>query len=223
MPEPTVSKTTRRLYDRLPEMYRTVDRDARGDFPLLRYLSVATGQAGAAEALLDRMDCLTPDEVREAGAEAPPGPQTSHLVDPAEADAEWLPWLAQLVGARLRGGLTEADRRASIANAVGGWQAGTRAGIVAAAQQALTGPRYVTLANHHGGDPFAIGVTTLAPETASPAAVLAAVQEANAKPAGIVLTHTYYAASWATIEAEYPTWADREAAGSWGNIEATQP
>jgi hypothetical protein len=145
---------------------------------------------------------------------------TSDLADPVRADPEWLPWLAQLIGVRVAS-LAVADQRDAIAGAVGGWQAGTRAGLIGAARSALTGSRSVTLFDHYLGSPWQIGVSTVEAETSSPANVLAAITASHAKPAGFRVIHTYYSAPWDLLETRYPTWADIEAAGSWQRIEGT--
>jgi hypothetical protein len=150
-----------------------------------------------------------------------PDPSTSDLVDPLRADVAWLPWLAQIVGARLARDLPVADQRATIAGAVGGWRAGTRHSIAAAAATALEGQRSVTLFDHFEGDPWRIGISTTPSETPSGAAVVEAVLRSGAKPAGVLIVHTFYSASWALLEATYPSWADIEEAGSWQRLEST--
>lgn len=90
---PDVSATTERLYGSLPAFYR--DADEPLDWPLLRYLSLLGDQLGDLEELVDRIDFVRAEDVGSAG-------DTSDLVDPATADAAWLPWLAQLVGIAAR-------------------------------------------------------------------------------------------------------------------------
>lgn len=48
-----------------------------------------------------------------------------------------------------------------------------------------------------------------------------AVIEAGMKPAGVILHHKTFEATWDVIEAQRPTWDDWEAAGSWTEIEET--
>ena len=214
MPAPVVHPHTRRVYDELPEFYRDADaaEPSGNGWPLLRFVSLVLDQEGAVEDLVDRLD---PD--------IGPG---SELVNPNLADPEWLPWLGQLVGVvELPDTLTVAEKRNAIDGAVGGWRAGTRAGIAVAARTALTGGTgYVEVTPHYNGDPFVIGLS-VDPATA-PANlddVAAAVEAARARPAGIDLVVTLYAASWATLEARYPTWADVDASPSWAALEATTP
>jgi hypothetical protein len=140
----------------------------------------------------------------------------------ATADPAWLPWLAQLVGARLPAGLSTADRRAAVAGAVAGYFKGTKQGIEAAARAALTGTKYVRVIPLYAGDQWRLEVRTRTSETASTAAVAAAIVAANAKPAGVELVATAYEATWAQVEAAYPTWAALEAnAPTWLAVEET--
>jgi hypothetical protein len=165
--------------------------------------------------LIARADYYSPDD---GGA---PG-DTSDLADPATADPAWLPWLAQLVGARLPAGLTDAERRAAVAGAVAGYFKGTKQGIEAAARPALLGTQYVRVIPHYGGDQWRLEVRTRTSETPSTAAVAAAIVAANAKPAGVELVATAYEATWAQVEAAYPTWAALEAnAPTWLAVEET--
>lgn len=214
MPTPQVHPHTARLYASLPEFYRDADRlePSGGGYPLLRFVSLILDQAGAVEDLIDRID--------------PDVGTGSDLVDPDTAEPAWLPWLGQLVGVvDLPPNLTELEQRNAIAGAVGGWRAGTREGLVTAARTALTSPTgYVEVRPHKGGDPHVIGVS-VDPETA-PANlddVITAIEAARARPAGIALVIDLYAASWDTLEARYPTWAQVDAVVSWSRLEATQP
>jgi len=241
-PRPDVTPTTGRLYDNLPELYRTAD--APLGYPLLRFLSLTGDLLGIVEDLAERID--VPDD-------APPG-TVSDLVNPETADRAWLPWLTQLVGARLAppsaiapGGMygsgtygdgvygaadptadtpgeyTEAQRRAAIRNAAGGRYAGTVDSIAAAARTALSykaGGGYVTV-TRVPGDPYRIRVRTTPEETPDPFAVLAAVEALGARPAGHVLEHSSYALPWSLLESRYPTWSAIEATGSWSALEST--
>lgn len=207
MPRPVTNAATERWYASLPAFYR--DDDAAADWPLLRYMGTIGLVLGELRTLHERLDISGPGD-------------SSELADPVKADAAWLPWLALMVGARLPGTSVE-DRRSAIAGAVGGWQAGTRAGILTAAKTALTGTRSVTLFDHWEGDPFAMSVATVEAETPDPAAVIAAVVAAGAKPAGVRLVHTYYASTWDVQESKLASWDAREAEGSWQRIQAVQP
>lgn len=149
---------------------------------------------------------------------------TSELVTPEVADDAWLPWLAQLVGVQLNPNLTRQAKVAAIRSASAGWQSGTKAAIAAAAQTALTGSQYVRVFDHSiaapgDGGQWDVLILTRTSETPDPAAVLTAVVAQGAKPAGVVLYHASYAASWDAIVADFPTWAAIEGAGSWTAIE----
>lgn len=220
MPEPAVSATTERLYDRLPEHYRNADQDAAGDYPLKRYLSLVVDQEGEVETLLDRLDYVPADEGGDGGA--------SDLVDPLTAENRWLDWLAQHVGALLEPVLTEAERRDAVSFAPGGWRSGNKQAIRDAARTELTGTKYAAVYDH-STDASAIGaagewdvlVVTRPSETPAAAAVLEAIRRKRAKPAGVLLYWKAYEASWDTIEANLATWDAIEAAGSWDQIQET--
>lgn len=143
---------------------------------------------------------------------------TSDLVDPTRADEAWLPWLAQLVGAREYARLPVPDQRRAIAGAIGGWQSGTKEAIASAAATALTGSRYTNVIDHYLGDPWKIGLLTTEGETLDAGDVIAAVEEAHAKPAGYGLVHSYYQPAWDVIESSLPTWDVIEALGTWAKI-----
>lgn len=219
MTRPTPHARTERLYSHLPELYRDADAaldagtlDPNG-YPLLRFLSLAGDQLGDVADLLDRADYYTHDD---GGADG----DTSDLVDPTVADAAWLPWLAQLTGVRLTAAMSVDAQRNAIAGAVSGYLKGTKQGIAAAAATALTGTRYVRVIPLYGGDEWRVEVRTRTTETASTAAVLAAIIAAGAKPAGVELVATTYAASWDQIEALGSNDAV-DARGSWDALEET--
>lgn len=64
MARPAVTPFTERLYGRLPEYLRDADaaQTTGGGYPLLRYLSAVTDEAGKIEAVLSRLDYLPPGE-----------------------------------------------------------------------------------------------------------------------------------------------------------------
>jgi hypothetical protein len=214
MARPIVSDFTERWYAALPAYMRSADEDR--DFPLLRYLSLIGDQVDDVEEIIDRIDYVS---VFDGGAAG----DTSDLVDPDAADAAWLPWLAQLVGVNLLDTLSTTERRDAISTAGSGWRAGTKGGIKLAAQTQLTGTKYIEVLDHYEGDPWAVGIRTREDETTDPQAVVDAIIALGAKPAGVEIVTAFYAASWANIEAEYPTWADIEAAGSWLVLQSTTP
>lgn len=235
---PYMSVLVDRLYHRIPEVYRTMD-GADTTWAFKRYLGGLLDYAGLIDATILGMTgdrpvgpavlepwALPADELaywREARANRP-----SSLGDPMQAEVAWLPWMAQLVGARLDPAATEAEKRDTIRYATSGWRGGTRAAIEDAARSALTGTRYARVVPHtkpgmSGGlEPatiWDITIVTRTAETPDPAEVLNAVLRKGVKPAGAVLWHTPYQATWDQIEAILPTWADWEAVGGWTAIE----
>lgn len=235
---PYMSTYADRLYQRLPEVYRTMD-SGNAQYAFKRYLAGMLVGAGQVEDTYVRIAGdqpigpatpepwgLAPDELAIWRAER--RNRLSALGDPMQADAAWLPWIAQLVGARLDPAASEAERRDTIRYATSGWRGGTRGAIADAAKTALTGTKYALIAPHmvpafHGGlEPglvWDITVVTRASETPDPGAVLAAILRKGVKPAGARLHHAVYAATWDQIEAVYPTWADWDSA-TWDELEA---
>jgi Phage tail protein (Tail_P2_I) len=219
MTRPTVHTRTEAFYARLPDVYREADATldlGAGDlngYPLLRWLSLLVDQLGEVADLIGRIDYYSPDDRGLPG-------DTSDLGDPATADAAWLPWLAQAAGVVLAPNLNVDDQRAAIAGAVTGYLKGTKQGIADAAATALTGTRYVRVIPLYGGDQWRIEVRTRTTETPSTADVLAAIVDKRAKPAGVEIVPTTYAATWDQLEA-LGSWDALEARGSWTGIEET--
>lgn len=211
MARPDVHPTTLRLYQRLPAYLRDADEAQAGppDYPLLRYLSLLGDQLGEVEDLVDRMDYRHPFDGGTPG-------DTSDLVDPATADAAWLPWLAQVASVTLADQATEAARRTLIAGANELHAEGSEGAMRAAIRPLLTDTRYVEVVPNFSGT-WAIGIVTLSNESAgtTPAAILAAATPH--KPAGASLVHDY-GLTWADLEATFPTWDAIDAAGSWNNL-----
>lgn len=190
------------VYDKLPRAY--LDEDAKRGFPLRKYLSLVGDQL---------------DEV--AGVVSRIGPETgkSALADPDHADAGWLAWMAQLTGASLSGLTTVAQRRAAIQGSGSGWLAGTMQGIANAVRATLTDPAFGYVAVYRDPvNPWKLNIVTKAIQTPDPAAALAAVSKAGAKPVGVVLDWSAYRATWGVIEPL--TWDGIESLGSWDALEA---
>lgn len=211
MAAPTVHPHTGRLYDRLPELYRDADANPVSglDYQLLRFLSLMADQTGKVEDTLDRVD---PD-------------RGGDLTNADRADLAWLPWLAQVVGlVTFPSELSEVEQRNAVRHASNGRYAGTRQAISDAARPAMTNPElgYVVVRPNYQGDEFTLSAA-VAPEYA-PAdlnTVLATIIAAGAKPAGFRIVIDTYAATWAQLEAAYPTWADVDAVPTWAALEAT--
>jgi hypothetical protein len=214
MTEPIYSETTERLWEeQIPGVYRF--EDARNDWTMKKYVGSFGDVLSEVDVLVDRIKYVPPED--------DPGPTDlySDLVDPWQADAEWLPWLAQLVGVKFRAGLAVSDQRTQIATAIGGVRAGTPQAIAQVVQTILTGTKTVyiyprsNLGGIDAGSQWEVLILTLSEETT--ADVVATVIAAGAKPAGIKLYHDNYGASWNTQEAAYTTWTAWEK--PWQDIE----
>jgi hypothetical protein len=235
---PEMSALADRLYQRLPEVYRTVD-SADLTWPFKRYLAGMLAVAGRIDETLDGIDgdrpigpalpepwALHSEELARWRANR--RARASSLADPVQAEAAWLPWLAQLVGAVLDPGASEAEQRDTIQFATSGWRGGTRSAIADAARSALNGTKYVRILPHTKttggslatGTAWDITIVTRLSETPDVNAVLGAVLRKGVKPAGAVLYHYPATASWAAVTAAYNTWASR-VGKSWLTIEET--
>lgn len=235
---PSMSELADRLYQRLPEVYRTFDA-LDGGWPFKRYIAGMLAVAGQVDDTVRAIDgerpigpaspepwALPADELEAWRAARQSRP--SALTDATQADAAWLPWLAQLVGAVLDPAASEAEQRDTIRYATSGWRGGTRSAIADAARSALTGTKQVTVLPHKkvvggtvvDGSAWDITIVTRTSETPDVDAVLGAVLRKGAKPAGAVLWHQAFAASWATVTAAYPTW-DTRPGKSWTTIQET--
>lgn len=235
---PFMSLLVDRLYHRLPEVYRTMDA-VGSDWPFKRYLGGVLDLAGQIDQTIvdiagDRpVGPATPEpwslsSVDLADWRTSRATRPSALGDPVQAPAAWLPWMAQMVGAPLDPAATEQERRDTILYATSGWRGGTRAAIADAAKSVLTGSKYARVIPHYkaavggGIEPGAVWdivIVTLTAETPDPNEVLGAVLRKGVKPAGAVLSHSSYQATWDQIEAIFPQWRDWEAAGSWDAIQ----
>lgn len=201
------------FYESLPQHY--LDADASLDYPLYRWVAGVLSVFGEVAYALDRIDY--DPEVPELGT-------TSDLADPVTADVGWLPWIAQLVGVPLQAGFTEAEARDAVRFASAGWRAGTKTAVADAAKSELTGTRFARVYDHSVTEPgdggmWDVLIVTRTTETPDVPAVLTAVERRGAKPAGVVLHHRAYEASWDTVVATYNTWSAIEAAGSWQTIQ----
>lgn len=196
----TASQFTLRWFDSLPEFIK--EADAEHGWALLRFMSLLGDQADELEALAERIDFTPLDEGGEPG-------DTSDLVNPDTADAAWLPWLAQTVGASITG-LTVPDARAAISAASGGWRAGSKGAMRDLVAATLTGTKYAAIIDHstdtsnvgEGGE-WDVRVVTRDSQTPSVPAVMAAAE--RAKPAGVVLYYRHFVASVGALMAAYPT------------------
>jgi hypothetical protein len=229
---PELSTLALRLYHRLPAVYRTLD--ARNGYALLRYVGAACAFAGELDDMIESLrgsrpiGPATPEPWDLCGDElarwrAGRTSTLSLLADPNAAPMEWLPYVAQLVGARLHPQAGVQERRDTIADATSGYRAGSRAALADAARSALTGSRYVLVQPFMRGDGTAgtmwdITIRTRVSETPSQQAVIDTVVRKGAKPAGARLWYATFGTSWDKIEALFPTWSDWER-HTWDQIE----
>jgi hypothetical protein len=203
------------LYNSLPQHYRLSDATAQpiGTYPLYRFLAGICAELSKVVTVVEGMNYDDTDPS-----------STSVLADPLVAEADWLPWLAQLVGVPLEFALSDAEKRDAILYASAGWRAGTKVAVAAAARTALTGTKHCQVYDHSivnpgDGGEWDVLLVTRTSETPDVGAVLDAVVRRGAKPAGVVLHHRAYESEWSTIEAEAPTWADIEALGNWNTMQ----
>lgn len=193
MTAPEVTAFTTRVYEQMPEAHRVPDVGL--DYPLLRYLSL----------VLDAVDVVDTLAERFSPVDATGRRRTPELVDPLLADEPWLRWLGQLVGATRLDGLTGISLREAVRFAASGYRVGTKAAIADAARSALTGTRYARVFDHSivtpgDGGRWDVLVVTRTSETPDVDAVLAAIHEKGAKPAGVVLHHRLHEATYAQVQ-----------------------
>lgn len=169
-PRPIVGSWTEEIYNNFLPI---ASRDEMNAWALLKYL--------------DSIGFMT-QEIVDLVRDGPQGqPGWSVIVDIDRAPDKGLPWLAQLAGVTLLVGMTPAQQRALI-NQMPGTRRGTRAAMVEAAKETLTGAKGVLITERYQGFAYRLLVLTKTAETPNAAATLTALL--SQKPAGIVLTHT---------------------------------
>lgn len=229
---PFISVAADRMYQRLPRIYKILD--AQNGWAFKRYLAGATSFAGELDDMIESLrgsrtvgpirttpwDLDAEDAARWSEARRD---VNSALTDPDLARPEWLPYIAQMVGARLDPQASLAERRDTIRFATSGYRAGTTAAIADAARSALTGSRYVLVQPFTRPDAVAatvwdVTLRTRTSETPSQQAVLDTVIRKGAKPAGVRLWVGSFGTSWDRVEATFPTWTEWEA-HTWDEIE----
>lgn len=150
------------------------------------------------------------------------GPGWSYVLDIDRAPGDWLGWLGQMVGVRLRAGLAELEQRNRV-RSTDGQHRGKASAFRAAAKQYLTGTKYVILNERLGGNAWQVGVRSLVSETPDTTQVLNALLEQ--KPAGIVLSYdTVPGQTYDAIATAYDSYTLLHAAyATYSAIEANLP
>jgi hypothetical protein len=176
VPAPPLNSVAQRLYDQLAPLQYD---EANQNYALAKFCAAVGG-------MLQIIEDYARDQA-DANGNILPG--WSQLLDLNRAPFAALPWLGQFVGVPVTRSLTDAQQRAQI-RAVGGWNRGTVAAMVAALQPTLTGTKTVIVKEQ---DPVAcpsipaygITFTTYLAETPNIPASLAAL--VSQKPAGLIL------------------------------------
>ncbi len=179
MSAPPVGTVTARTFEALPEVYRAADEASPQAWPLLRWLDLLLGQLEPVVDLIARLDYRPADDPDPGGSRT-----AGDLVNPARADAAWLPWLAQLLGVDVAG-LVPGEQRTALSSPATSWARGTVGATAAAAARGLSGDKVVVVTPGYGGDPWTIGIGTRDAETTM-------------------------LSSWAALEAAAPTWGEEE-------------
>jgi P2-related tail formation protein len=154
--------------------------------------------------------------------------QVASLIDPADPYAPWeplfnveicpaefLPWLAQVVGVRLPDGLTEEQARSFIKD-LSFEEIGTPRALMAAVRSVLVpsnppAPATVWFRERDGGDAYYIEIVTLIDETPDPAALDRVI--ASQLPAAIVISSREVEAwDYEQMTTEGGTYGDQKAA-----------
>jgi hypothetical protein len=129
----------------------------------------------------------------------------ANMVDINACPPQYLPYLAQFVGALVQPGLSDADQRAYIMS-LPGFNRGRPATIISTVQSTLTGNKFVDL-QERSGTAWQYTVVTKPSETPNPAVTVAAIQSQKVGPdqfTHLLVEHATY--GW--LAGEYATYAD---------------
>jgi Phage tail protein (Tail_P2_I) len=113
----------------------------------------------------------------------------SNLLDVDRCPVEQLPHLAQYVGVRMPTELATEEQRRGLIRDHPNFIRGTKAALIAAVRQTLTGNRQVTVTERYQGNAHQVLVTTVYAETPRPGESLKAAM--SVLPVGIKLTFQY--------------------------------
>lgn len=202
---PVVSRLAEEFYLRLEPV---AGADESLGWPLLRYVSALVAPLEEVEEVV--RDDLERDLTGWAVA-----------LDPENAPAAVLPWLAQFDGTVLTPGSSEVQQRAAIV-APGGFLRGTPAAIQAHVARTLTGNRTVVLVERVSSE-ATLQVVTYGDETPDPTRTEAFVRAAV--PAGIVVDYVLAdGQTWGQVNADHGTWADLDTAfDTWADVRTATP
>lgn len=164
----------------------------------------AIDQLGHLWALCDGIYAMF-QAVEELTAERPDGLSGwANMVDINACPSQYLPYLAQFVGAEVKLGLSDADQRAYILS-LPGFNRGRPATIISEVQATLTGGKFVDL-QERTPTAWRYAVVTKPSETPNPAATIAALQAQ--KPGPDQFQHLLVeAATYGWLAGEYDTYA----------------
>ena len=193
MARPEVSAAAEELYEALEPAFTVGDSDETG-WPALNLCEalVAGDVARIHSYVIDRDDGT---------------PGWAILLDPENAPAEALPWLAQFTGAVLLPSMSEEQMRATIAFPES-FERGGPGALVSVARRRLTGSKTVLVDERYQGSAYRLRVRTLLAETPDPALTEAEIR-AEQKPIGVVLTYeAIETQDWLDLRSDHATWAD---------------
>lgn len=248
MTEPIYSASTERLWQRLPEIYRAYDES--NDWQFKTYISAMADQLEEVEEMVARLLLIPEEDYRaftsdddvtttysrpaeleddESALGYAPLYQTSDLVDPRTANAEWLPYVAQLYGVLLPNDTIE-YQRAAIYYGYTSLRGGSKRALRQAVQDLLTGDKWVYIYEHCDGAGGSIDspatewdvlIVTRSTETPDGLDLVAEITRRNAKPAGVIINAITYSVDWDTVDTL--DWDAIEAFGDWNTFEIYRP
>lgn len=180
---------TDRWYDMIPEMYRIADDDDTSTslgWPLYGYMDAACSTLVEPTFIANRI-------------------AAGQLTDPALADDEWIPWLAQAIGVY---GTGVAEQRARLANVVSQSALGSLGYMTVMVQEFLTGTKYAVVTP---APPWGIEIRVRVDELSlvgdTVGGLAAALYATGRVPAGFLLTIVTDQETWAQLAVAMPTWA----------------
>jgi hypothetical protein len=145
----------------------------------------------------------------------------ANMVDIEAIPSQYLPYLAQFVGAETQPGLTDAQQRAYIMS-LPGFNRGRPATIVSVTQATLTGTQFVDLQERYDGNAWRYNVVTKPSETPNPSLTQAAIQSQKPGPDQFIFTMTEVA-TYEWLAGEYETYGDLpDQYATYGDLSTTE-